>query len=293
MDLLKREGRYAKVLLKDHLTRLPAGIPELSSDSNEVVRVLRNVKFRDLSRSDISIIRNEKYAQQHPIGWMMRTICLVVESIEDYPVYDPYVDSEMKRVPDVIKSMYLNDCYSLLIMGHIHNFGSELPDLQATCGDCKAKQSTNITLDDLETEYSNDCPTILKVLLPKGVTIKDRDSGSKEIFKSMTFRPPTLADAYAKEAYYRLNDHTGYLDKVYASCLTSLTDELGNEVDEERLRLIAPVIFREMLASDSTYLEEVMNSLPITMTYITDECKNCSSDMPVMINTGFLYPMSR
>lgn len=281
--------------------RLPLGleviVTQQDDKSDKQTHIERSVIFSGLSRDDIKYIRNEKYAQNHPMKWLARVLGTTIERIGNDPVRAEYKHFSGKKIPEVLLSLPLQDAYYALLMGHIHSFGNTIEKIQGQCPECSKKQSFDVDLSVIQVEYTEENLHKIEVLLEDGLEIKINNPGGDQQespkFMKLYMRPPELKDAVKHEAYYRSNDQGPFTERIYADCLYSIEAEDGTVYDKAQLTMYGSAIFANMSAKDSAIMEGTLNNLPAMLTFVVEECKNCSADLPVFIQNSFLYPKSR
>jgi hypothetical protein len=280
---------FTQLPIKDNTEKLPFGI--LATDDT----ILRDVRYRTLSREEIKGIKDKKYIQRHPIEWLAKVICMVVESIDDIPIYAPYSASGFKVFPEIIHEIPSSDVFFLFIGGHIHNFGFIIKGLMGECGDCGKKQSFDSNLQPLkvDTDYEGNYHQF-SVDLPDGFNIPDPSTKQNVLYKKIDFRMSVLGDALQFKDDYRPNGLGMFTEKIYANCVQAVYDESGGQLDPSRVMALMPAIFKSISGLDNDKIEEAFNdNIPQVTNIVKEICKNCSEDMDVFLQHGFLFTQRR
>lgn len=272
----------------EYQNRLPVGV--LTTEK----AILRDVQFRKLSRVDLKKIWDKKFSQNHPMQWIARVMSLVVESIDNEPVYSEFEASGFRDIPKIVKEIPMSDTSYIMILGHVHNFGWEIEKVRTQCIDeiCERKQSIPVvSLKKMMVEYAEEDHHSIEVQLVDGLQVPDVDHNEKKIpHTRMTMRIPVVGDALKYENYFRSNEQGDFYERVYGDCLEELIQTDGNSLEEARLAAQAPGLIKTMSARDSAIMEGALNKVPALLMLIQESCAFCSEDLPVFIQQGFLFP---
>lgn len=279
---------FKKVKLVDILYLLPIGI-ESVDNNGEFAGVIRDVKYRIISREEKKKIRDEKFAKRHPFQWIARVLSLVIESIGDIPVYEEY--KRTNEIPDIINEIPSLDLYFLLVAGHVHNYGPIINNIETTCRACDKKQSFNLSLNQVTVDTSEGSFHNFKVSLNHGMEAEDPVSHVKMKYRHLECRRPVLRDALQYEKEYRPNGQSDFVDKIYGNCVVAMYDDQGQPLEEARIRQTIVPMIKKMSDYDSGIMETSFNEdCPKIDTEVIHVCTNCSEDISIFITDGFLYP---
>ncbi len=277
---------FNKVPLEGNINKLPLGI---LTDKEEI---LRDITYRIVSRSELKMIHDKKYAQNHPFKWMARTLCLCVESINGIPVFEDFERSGFKTFPAIVQEIACLDLYFVLLCGHIHNFGYIINNVMANCGDCGKKSSFDLNLKTLVVSQGDGNYHKFSVNLETGFSLKEPNSQESKVYKMMDCRRPILRDALNYESDYRSNGQGMFNEKVYAACIEAMYDTEGQTLDTARMHANAPALLSKMGSLDSAIMETEFNEeCPQLSTDSNQTCGYCSADIEVLVQTGFLFPI--
>lgn len=280
---------FKQIPIKDNIDRLPLGI-ETTNAGN-----LYDVVYRKLSKEEIKTLKDKKYISRHPIEWLAKVVCTVVESIGGVPVYAPYAAGGFKVFPEIIHEIPSLDVFFLFIGGHIHNFGYVIKGISGTCGHCDKTQSFDTNIEtlkidvDFERSYHH-----FSVNLQDGFVIENPETRQMVKYVKIDFRMAVLGDALQFKNDYRPNNQGSFTEKIYANCIEAVYDDNGGQMDPTRITLIMAGLLKDVSALDGDLIEEAFNdNIPKIANNVIEICRNCSDDMDIFINHGFLFTQRR
>lgn len=270
--------------------RLPMGVETTD-------KILRRIEWRRLTRPDLKLIWDEKFSKNRPIEWIARVICLVVDSIEQEPVYEPFAASGYKIIPPIVQEITLSDTGFILFCGHINEFGSEIKNVRTQCIDpmCEKKQVIPVvSLKRLMVEYSEANHHHLVINLEDGIMLPRKgEEHIQDHYSILQMRYPVLKDALKYQDFYRSNDQGDFYERIYGDCIESLSTNTGETLEPERLIALGTSIIKKLSGNDSSILEGELNNVPALLTVVKEVCQYCSDDIPVIVPQSFLYPKRR
>lgn len=269
-------------------TELPIGL-KIKGDIKKVFSV------NDLLVEDLKQINDRQYKSDHPMVWLGKTIGKVIHEIEGQPI------SAMARVeggvPEPIRKLTLVDVSYLLVSGHVHNLGSDLPNFKANCPACGNHVSFEVdlvqTLELPDTE-SLEPETTFTVDLINGFEFKEKNA--KDIgldglvFTQYELRLPTLGDAIRNEKHYNATSSSTFSERVMADCIINVRTEDGVEMEDSIIKmlsynLISKLSLRDMKKIGSEYTE-IAPSFSLSS---ETTCKKCGRGVEVPIDPNFLF----
>lgn len=280
---------FEQIAITDNIFMLPMGVE--ATDGSK----LHDIVYRKLSREEIKNLQDKKYIARHPIEWMAKVVCTVVESINGVPVYADYAASKFKTFPQIIEEISSPDIFFIFIGGHVFNFGYQIKGITAKCGGCNNSQSFDVSLEplkidiDFEGNYHH-----FSVDLKDGFLIPDPSTKEDIRYVKIDFRMTVMGDALHFKDDYRPNGQGSFAEKVYANCIEAVYDENGNQLDPSRIKQIMAGILKNVSGLDSDLIEEAFNdNIPKIANKVYETCRYCSDDMDVFIQHGFLFTQRR
>lgn len=298
---LKKLSSYTLVKLGKMMNTLPMGIQMVQEDEggNVVTSILRNIKFRVMTKPESKLLRDENYSRNHPFLWVARVICLVTESIEGFPVYESFKASNYKVIPPIVRSIVQDDANYILFRGHMENYGSILEGLQAECieDDCRHKNIIpEFNLEDLNVEYAEDTSELhtIEVNLTKPFKYETKDPGKDVIsvidYNKLIFKPIELGDYIKYEKHYTPNNQSDFEELVQASALLDVVSVDGISMEDNQRNALHETLFTFMSAQHGREINAAFTKIPQLLTFHYDSCAACSADLPILIKPNFLFP---
>lgn len=269
-------------------TELPVGIKQKDE-------ILKLFSLNDLTVEQLKVIQDRNYKREHPMVWLGKTLSTVLYEIQGHPISAEYRTSGNK-IPQLVHGLTLIDASYVLMAGHIHNLGTDLPPFKSICPACG-----NQVLFSVDLEKNLDMPEVdlnpdaeFEVELIRGYEHKSKnveDLGIKgKVWKRYTFRLPQLKDAIRNERHWSGTSESTFTERVMADCLTHVTTEDGEEMETKIKEMIHHNLILKLTARDMKEIGREYGNLAPSFRFMSNvQCSSCGRTVDIPIDPNFLY----
>ena len=256
------------------------------------------------------IIHNEDMQRERPQTWMASVLSCLVSEIEGMVVAADFVESNGKKIPDLVKHIALPDAGMILAVGHTTTFGNVLADQKSRCPFCRKENRVDIDLEAAE------CPTVnlddepletLKVKLRTGwKRILDPLKAGQQVlgwedkvFDEFEFGVPTVGNALRNEKYYgesQLLDFQVRLVNEQLRAVRATKDGFEMPTDMFEAYKAGNVFFSDrdgLYADDRLVIRTAINNLPqADFSSMPVACAHCSKEYKTGVGYGSFFPLA-
>lgn len=270
----------------------------------------RSYRMFDVNRIDgfmERIIHNETLRKERPQTWMAMVVSGLLNTLEGDSVSYDFVESNGKKIPELVKRIPLADAGLILIAGQVHTFGPVLKAQKARCSNCGSINKLDINLEDLTVPDTSDSPVMESVTVNletgwKRVVDPDK-AGQKElgwedkVFNVFEFGIPTIGDALRNEKHYVASRVLDFQLRIVNDRLKSLkTSKDGFVMPQDMFEAYksANAFFADkygLYSNDRTLIRDAMNKLPQVSMTVTTMCDDCMADFEAGVSYGSFFPL--
>lgn len=255
------------------------------------------------------IIHNETLRKERPQTWMAMVISGLLKSLEGDEVSYDFVESNGKKIPELVRRIPLADAGLVLIAGHVNTYKSILKAQKARCSVCGHVNTLDIDLADLKVpEIADAVMETVTVQLQTGWkrTVDLSKAGQKElgwedrVFNVFEFGVPTIGDALRNEKHYVASRVLDFQLRIVNDRLKSVKAVKDDGVpfampqDMFEAYKSANAFFADkngLYGDDRTLIRDAMNKLPQVSMTVTVMCDSCMADFEAGVSYGSFFPL--
>jgi len=249
---------------------------------------------RELDGKDLRFIYDSVYRKNHPMEWVARVLCLVLEEIAGERVYAQYRQLDYEKIPDIVKKITSADASYILVAGHAFTFGEKLDEVTDKCSNCGRKIVVSMDLSKLSVTRNIEDKFGFTVKLTKPVGFKtdekDMFSIKGRLFDTLDFRYPLIGDTMNNEEYFKPNDRGDFDYRIMSDSLMVIFGTDAAPMSSEYLQFRRHSIWDSFSAMALKEVRRGFADIPSIEFAKECVCPQCSEDTLVGINPTQLFP---
>ncbi len=253
------------------------------------------------------MIHNDNMRIDRPQTWMASVLSALLHDLDGFTVSSDFIDSDGKKIPDIVKALSLQDAGLVLMRGHIATFGPIMKRQQAKCPHCR-QQNRNLEIDlsKLKVPSPSESPiATVEAVLPRGwKRVLDGGRNQKELgwenetFDRFVIGVPTVGDALRNEPHFsaaRILDFNARIvnDRLVNVYSSKTKFVMPNEMFESYKAGFMFFADRGGLyADDRVAVRDAMNGLPQVDLISPVVCGNCEQTFDFGIRLDNFFPVA-
>lgn len=261
------------------------------------------------------ILTNDNLRTNHNQGWLARLLASVLDNVGGEPVYSVFRKTEFREIPEIVKSITLQDAAYILALAHMNSYGPTLKEVLQLCPSCNRKDRYVVDLSgmrvvgldrptepivaDLGAGFFRETPTSG---LGKATAEQRTRAYHGKHWNRYLLRPATMKDAILYEKFCTPSNKLNFHMKLVAASLLGVEAWDGDgenrvkiaEMPQDEMQMLTSdmSLFEELNASDRMLLRRAVNDIPRLEMSVSQTCNNCGDDVSLAVDIGSFFPLS-